>query len=86
MPFFSAKRNSGGDNGGPGPAAYSSADFKGLKSKRAPSMPFTTGPKFEVDTSTRKIVPGPAQYKAEEYKTLSKTMHGVSFTRALRDS
>jgi len=48
-------------------------------------MPFTTGPKFEVDTSTRKIVPGPAAYQSNDYKTLSKTMSGVSFAKAVRD-
>jgi hypothetical protein len=66
----------------PGPAEYSSTEFQGFKNKRAPSMPFTTGPKFEVDMSTRKIVPGPATYDEK----LSKTISGVSFAKAIRDS
>ena len=84
--FVTAKRESPNTSISPGPAAHSKTDFTGFKSKRAPSMPFTTGPKFEVDTSTRKIVPGPAAYKAEEQGKLSKTMSGVSFARALREN
>jgi hypothetical protein len=49
-------------------------------------MPFTTGPKFEVDMSTKRLVPGPGNYNDVGYKTLSKTMSGVSFAKALRDS
>jgi len=83
--FVTAKRESPNTSISPGPAVYSRTDFTGFKSKRAPSMPFTTGPKFEVDTSTRKIVPGPAAYNTED-KTLSKTMSGVSFAKALREN
>lgn len=49
-------------------------------------MPFTTGPKFDVDASTRKIVPGPAAYNTDQKQQFSKTLGGVSFAKALRET
>jgi hypothetical protein len=50
------------------------------KGKRAPSFIIGSGPKAEVDLTTRRIVPGPGNYNV---KMLSKS--GISFTKSMRD-
>ena len=57
----------------PGPAAYNTMFNSFYKSKRAPSYAIGSGPKAEIDLTTRRIVPGPGQY---DFKQANKTFNG----------
>ena len=48
-----------------------------VKSKKAPSFVFGSGPKTARDLTSRRLVPGPGAY---DYKLLGKSVTGISFT------
>jgi hypothetical protein len=51
------------------------------KNKRAPSYGMGSGPKHEIDLSTRRIVPGPGNYDSE---LRNSQFGGISFAKAIR--
>ena len=57
-----------------------------FKGKRAPSFRVGTGPKAEIDMTTRRIVPGPGNYDTSKMYILNKSVGGVSFGKSIRDS